>query len=195
MRAHIQIDPLVILQGVIRREAVTMKKFAVTLESNDHGTTEPLDDMTIEASDSREAEKHAALRAFPLHRSSKRTGELNMEAMLCEVCDVDISRDHNRCTNGRCGKCHGKYCTPGGQTSPGHGRGRPPAILLAKGNGLQWWRLLGGQVYVAASNAATDPDGYPTPRKWECSITHWREYRSHYPEAVDVPRKEAPARK
>ncbi len=41
----------------------------------------------------------------------------------CEVCDKDISKDPKRCTNGRCGDCHSRYCTPGGNDSPGHGRG------------------------------------------------------------------------
>jgi hypothetical protein len=27
----------------------------------------------------------------------------------------------SRCTNGHCTKCHAWCCTPGGQTSPGHG--------------------------------------------------------------------------
>lgn len=39
----------------------------------------------------------------------------------CVVCGVDIRSDPNRCTNSCCGKCHRDYCTPGGQTSPGHG--------------------------------------------------------------------------
>lgn len=42
-------------------------------------------------------------------------------ARPCAVCDVDISRDANRCTNGACGECHARHCTRGGKTSPGHG--------------------------------------------------------------------------
>lgn len=45
-----------------------------------------------------------------------------MKARHCEVCDRDISRDHGRCTNGRCTGCHAAHCTPGGDVTPGHGR-------------------------------------------------------------------------
>lgn len=45
---------------------------------------------------------------------------------VCEVCGTDIARDRSRCTNRRCGQCHTKHCTPGGETSPGHGRGSVP---------------------------------------------------------------------
>lgn len=41
----------------------------------------------------------------------------------CEVCGASLKGDAGRCTNGRCSNCHRKYCTPGGETSPGHGRG------------------------------------------------------------------------
>lgn len=41
---------------------------------------------------------------------------------LCEVCGVDISKDSGRCTNVRCGMCHTKWCTAGGNTTPGHNR-------------------------------------------------------------------------
>lgn len=41
----------------------------------------------------------------------------------CECCGVDTTRDQGRCTNGRCGSCHRQHCTPGGSTTPGHGRG------------------------------------------------------------------------
>lgn len=40
-----------------------------------------------------------------------------------EVCGMDISHDYGRCTNGRCWACHRDFCTGGGSTSPGHGRG------------------------------------------------------------------------
>jgi hypothetical protein len=40
---------------------------------------------------------------------------------VCEVCGADISRAAH-CTNSRCMACHEKHCTPGGSTSPGHGR-------------------------------------------------------------------------
>jgi hypothetical protein len=45
------------------------------------------------------------------------------EEVKCEVCGADIYKDPTRCTNGRCAACHRKHCTPGGATSPGHGRG------------------------------------------------------------------------
>jgi hypothetical protein len=44
---------------------------------------------------------------------------------LCNVCGR--KREHSLrgggCTNGRCADCHAKHCTPGGNTSPGHGFG------------------------------------------------------------------------
>lgn len=42
-------------------------------------------------------------------------------ARICRVCDASIDRDAGRCTNGCCGVCHARHCTPGGVTSPGHG--------------------------------------------------------------------------
>lgn len=35
----------------------------------------------------------------------------------CNVCRRQVP---SVCTNGRCPKCHGTACTPGGDTSPGH---------------------------------------------------------------------------
>lgn len=46
-------------------------------------------------------------------------------APTCEVCGTPIPSQRDRCTNQRCLACHGKHCTPGGATSPGHGRGWP----------------------------------------------------------------------
>jgi len=46
---------------------------------------------------------------------------IQMNACRCVVCARDISRDWSRCTNGCCAQCHARFCTPGGQTSPGHG--------------------------------------------------------------------------
>lgn len=43
----------------------------------------------------------------------------------CEVCGTDITKDRDRCTNSRCGKCHRQWCGPGGETAPGHGRRWP----------------------------------------------------------------------
>jgi len=40
-------------------------------------------------------------------------------------CDVCGTREHY-CTNDRCRACHRAYCTPGGSTGRGHGRGYPP---------------------------------------------------------------------
>lgn len=48
--------------------------------------------------------------------------------MNCEICGKDITRDRSRCTNQRCGECHAACCTPGGSTSPGHGRGSKETI-------------------------------------------------------------------
>ena len=42
---------------------------------------------------------------------------------VCEVCE-QVFRAWNRCTNGRCPDCHREHCTAGGETSPGHGRGK-----------------------------------------------------------------------
>lgn len=41
----------------------------------------------------------------------------------CNVCGGHLRS--GRCTNGRCLDCHREMCTPGGSTSPGHGRGWP----------------------------------------------------------------------
>ncbi len=41
--------------------------------------------------------------------------------MSCRTCDKKLGSD--RCTNRRCGACHRSLCTPGGNTSPGHGVG------------------------------------------------------------------------
>jgi hypothetical protein len=38
---------------------------------------------------------------------------------LCLLC----KKAERYCTNGRCQECHRKHCTPGGDTSPGHGMG------------------------------------------------------------------------
>ena len=48
----------------------------------------------------------------------------------CEVCGVPL--DAHRCTNGRCYSCHVKHCTPGGDTSPGHGRGTVATTTMAR---------------------------------------------------------------
>lgn len=47
-------------------------------------------------------------------------------ARVCNVCGEPLGSD--RCTNGRCGRCHRSECTTGGQTSPGHGYGKPHQI-------------------------------------------------------------------
>lgn len=49
--------------------------------------------------------------------------------MTCEVCHKKTSPMEGACTNGRCPTCHKAHCTPGGSTSPGHGRGRILATL------------------------------------------------------------------
>lgn len=41
----------------------------------------------------------------------------------CEVCAKP--RGTGGCTNARCASCHRAHCTPGGNTSPGHGRRWP----------------------------------------------------------------------
>lgn len=45
----------------------------------------------------------------------------------CNCCGIEMDRAARgmRCTNGRCCQCHAGVCTPGGETSPGHGAGRP----------------------------------------------------------------------
>ena len=44
-------------------------------------------------------------------------------ARRCNSCGASTKGDPGRCTNGRCSSCHGQYCGPGGETSPGHGFG------------------------------------------------------------------------
>lgn len=50
----------------------------------------------------------------------------------CEVCGASCQHDHDACTNRRCGKCHRALCTPGGVTTPGHGRGSRQALKAYK---------------------------------------------------------------
>lgn len=72
-----------------------------------------------------------------------------MSERVCEVCGKGLREDYSRCTNGRCGECHRLYCTPGGDTSPGHGRGKV-ATPFARS-------LLAGLVFLVgcASSSAT----------------------------------------
>ena len=42
-----------------------------------------------------------------------------MIQVRCTNCGRLVKR-RDRCTNGRCPKCHRSACTPGGDTSPGH---------------------------------------------------------------------------
>lgn len=65
---------------------------------------------------------HTALADTPSSAPSETGGS----KMVCEVCGTNIGavvERHQRCTNQRCGYCHRRYCTPGGDTEPGHGRG------------------------------------------------------------------------
>lgn len=39
----------------------------------------------------------------------------------CVVCDAEIPTPGTRCTNRCCLSCHSRYCSDGGNTSPGHG--------------------------------------------------------------------------
>jgi hypothetical protein len=48
---------------------------------------------------------------------------------VCNVCGYLLSG--GVCTNGRCLFCHGRVCTPGGETAPGHGFGSRGAAVLA----------------------------------------------------------------
>lgn len=46
----------------------------------------------------------------------------------CNVCGEAFGSsaiNDERCTNGRCRKCHDRVCTPGGAVGPGHGFGDP----------------------------------------------------------------------
>jgi hypothetical protein len=47
------------------------------------------------------------------------------EARVCNVCGADVRHDRNRCTNGRCGGCHGKHCSPESRGG-GHGFWKSP---------------------------------------------------------------------
>lgn len=39
----------------------------------------------------------------------------------CVVCGAESHHATGGCTNACCAACHGRYCTPGGATTPGHG--------------------------------------------------------------------------
>ena len=41
-------------------------------------------------------------------------------AKCCNYCGLLYA---DRCTNGRCQRCHSAHCTPGGATYPGHAFG------------------------------------------------------------------------
>jgi hypothetical protein len=47
---------------------------------------------------------------------------------VCECCER-VFRKRDRCTNGRCPKCHDRHCTSGGETCPGHGRRWPEGVV------------------------------------------------------------------
>jgi hypothetical protein len=70
---------------------------------------------------------------------------------VCNVCGGVLERS-TCCTNGRCGGCHGKHCTPGGESSPGHGYGEIARVkgqvntlfkwISDKSSTREQWRLL-----------------------------------------------------
>jgi len=47
---------------------------------------------------------------------------------VCECCER-VFRKWDRCTTGRCPKCHDRHCTSGGATCPGHGRRWPEGVV------------------------------------------------------------------
>lgn len=47
---------------------------------------------------------------------------------VCECCER-VFRKWDRCTNGRCPRCHDRHCTSGGETCPGHGRRWPEGVV------------------------------------------------------------------
>ena len=60
---------------------------------------------------------------------------------FCEVCGGPTTAA-TRCTNGRCATCHRLYCTAGGNTEPGHGRGWPVAFqVMRQGRGWGVYRV------------------------------------------------------
>lgn len=57
------------------------------------------------------------MNSYPHYGGCEKCRELN----VCNHCGKP--KDQGRCTNGRCSDCHGRVCTPGGDTYPGHGYG------------------------------------------------------------------------
>ncbi len=51
---------------------------------------------------------------------SARDGVGRRLVTYCDACGVNARSSKGGCTNGRCGPCHTKHCTPEGTTSPGH---------------------------------------------------------------------------
>jgi hypothetical protein len=45
------------------------------------------------------------------------------DARVCDACGTSVrfGVGSTRCTNGRCGACHNRYCTGGGAVDTGHG--------------------------------------------------------------------------
>lgn len=53
-------------------------------------------------------------------------------ALACNYCGAPVQR-RDRCTNGRCTRCHSHVCTPGGAYEPEHGSGLTRAEAIAAG--------------------------------------------------------------
>jgi hypothetical protein len=57
-------------------------------------------------------------------------------------------------------------------------KGKPKIKLLGKSEdgSLEFFHI-GYNVYRVKSNWVPDADGYPSDRRWECSIEQWERYR------------------
>lgn len=61
----------------------------------------------------------------------------------------------------------------------------PKSAILARGNGTEFWRI-GDQVFRVTGSTVMDVDGLPMSRRWECSLDHWKRFRSIYEWVSDV---------
>jgi hypothetical protein len=109
----------------------------------------------LSAADADPYVQDAIARSFAVARESGKAAldAYSPVAGRCNVCGTDTRHDAGRCTNGRCGACHRACCTPGGETSPGHGLGSPE-VIAARRAALT---ATGFRDYDATTTATTEP--------------------------------------
>lgn len=92
---------------------------------------------------------------------------------ICVVCGGPAPAAE-RCTNGCCGECHRRHCTPGGVTSPGHALRRPETDDERDRNDAQAAKALALVMGWCAWCNGPNPSGVGeaikiAPAVWVCS--------------------------